>query len=137
MRELKTFLFLPPFMFLLDYVWLGLAASGLYKSELAGMLRVSGTDLDPIVWAAIVVYLAIPLGIVLLALPRVSERAPIRSGLVWGMVYGLVVYTIYEMTNYSLIEGWPLRLVFVDIAWGGFLNAATTAFAAWVRSRLG
>jgi uncharacterized membrane protein len=58
-----------------------------------------------------VVYLAIPLGIVLLVLPRVSEATPIRSGLAWGMAYGLIVYTIYEMTNYSLIEGWPLRPV--------------------------
>ena len=136
-RDLKTFLFLPPFMFLLDYLWLGLLASGIYKEDLGGFLRLSGGDLEPVVWAAIVVYIAIPLGIVLLALPRVSSDKPIRSGLLWGMVFGLVVYTIYEMTNYSLIEGWPLRLVFVDIAWGGFLNAMTTALAALVRNRLG
>jgi uncharacterized membrane protein len=52
------------------------------------------------------------------------------------MAYGLIVYTIYEMTNYSLLEGWPLRLVFVDVAWGGFLNAVTTCFAALARGWL-
>ena len=137
LRELKTFLLLPPFMFVLDYIWLGFVSGGVYKKDLEGLLRLSGGDMDPVVWAALVVYLAIPLGIVVLALPRVAVGSPLRSGLFWGMVYGLIVYTIYEMTNYSLLDGWPLRLVFVDIAWGGFLNAATTAFAAVVRQRLG
>ena len=35
------------------------------------------------------------------------------------------------MANGSPIEAWPLRLVVVDVAWGGFLKAAATPFAAW------
>jgi uncharacterized membrane protein len=135
-RDLTVFLLLPPFMFLLDYLWLGLAASRIYKKDLATFLRLSGGDLDPVLWAAVVVYIAIPLGIVLFVLPRVSPESPIGSGLLWGMAYGLVVYTIYEMTNYSLLKGWPLRLAFVDIAWGAFLNGTATAFAAAIRGRM-
>jgi uncharacterized membrane protein len=30
-----------------------------------------------------------------------------------------VVYTIYDMTNYSLVRDWLLRVALIDIGWGG------------------
>jgi uncharacterized membrane protein len=119
----KVFLFLPPLLFVLDYIWLGVFASGLYKKELGSFLRMSGTTLQPIIWAALVVYIAIPLGIVLFVLPRISADSFIGSALLWGALYGIVVYTVYEMTNYCLLRDWPLRIVLIDICWGGLLNA--------------
>lgn len=132
LHSLKVFLFLPPLLLALDYVWIGIVASDLYKRELGPFLRMSGTALQPILWAALVVYLAIPLGIVLFVLPKVSADNPISSALLWGAVYGLVVYTIYDMTNYSLVNGWPLRVALIDILWGGLLSALGAAAAAWL-----
>ncbi|MFB3776320.1 MAG: DUF2177 family protein [Bryobacteraceae bacterium] len=123
-HSVKVFLFLPPLLFALDYVWLGVFASKLYKRELGPLLRLSGSEMQPVVWAAVVVYLAIPLGIVLFVLPRVSADSPASSALLWGALYGIVLYTVYEMTNYALVRGWPLRLALIDICWGAFLNAA-------------
>ncbi|MBM3723993.1 MAG: DUF2177 family protein [Acidobacteria bacterium] len=131
-HSVKVFLFLPPILLALDYLWLGIVASGLYKRELGSFLRMSGNGLQPILWAALIVYLAIPLGIVLFVLPRVSAANPIPSALVWGAAYGLVVYAIYEMTNYSLVRDWPLRLALIDICWGAVLNALGSAAAAWL-----
>ena len=131
-HSLKVFLVLPPLLLALDYVWIGIVASELYKRELGPFLRMSGTALQPILWAALVVYLAIPLGIVLFVLPRVSADNLIPSALLWGAVYGLVVYTIYDMTNYSLVNGWPLRVALIDILWGGVLSALGSAAAAWL-----
>jgi len=120
---LKVFIFLPPLLLLLDYVWLGIFASRLYKRELGPFLRMSGSDMQPIIWAAVVVYIAIPLGIMLFVLPRISESNFLGSALLWGALYGIVVYAIYEMTNYCLLRDWPLRIVWIDIIWGGVLNA--------------
>ena len=131
-HSLKVFLVLPPLLLALDYVWIGKVASELYKRELGPFLRMSGTALQPILWAALVVYLAIPLGIVLFVLPRVSADNLSPSALLWGAVYGLVVYTIYDMTNYSLVNGWPLRVALIDILWGGVLSALGSAAAAWL-----
>lgn len=137
LHSLKVFLFLPPLLLALDYLWIGVLASELYKRELGPFLRMSGSALQPILWAALVVYLAIPLGIVLFVLPKVSADNPIPSALLWGAVYGLVVYTIYDMTNYSLVNGWPLRVALIDILWGGVLNAlgsaAATLLDRWIR----
>jgi len=82
--------------------------------------------------AALVVYIAIPAGIVLFALPRVSPNNLVLSSLFWGGLFGLVVYTIYDMTNYSLLRDWPLRVSLIDICWGVFLNATGTLSAAYL-----
>ena len=127
----KIYVLLLPILFVLDYLWLGLLVSGLYKRELGSFLRLSSEgSLNPVIWAALLVYLAIPLGVVLFALPRVSAANPIGSALFWGAVYGVILYTVYDMTNYSLVRGWPLGLSLVDIVWGGVLNALATLAAA-------
>ena len=128
----KVFLCLPPILFALDYLWLGMFASGLYKKDLGGFLRLSGDTMQPVIWAALLVYVAIPAGIVLFALPRVTQDNIIGSSLLWGGIFGLVVYTIYDMTNYSLLRDWPLRVSLIDICWGVFLNATGTLAAAYL-----
>jgi uncharacterized membrane protein len=131
-HSIKVFLFLPPLLFALDYIWLGIFASDMYKKELGPFLRMSGTALQPIIWAALIVYIAIPLGIMLFVLPRVSLDNLTGSALLWGALYGIVVYAIYDMTNYSLVRDWPLRVALIDICWGGFLNAIGALAAAWL-----
>jgi uncharacterized membrane protein len=126
----KIYLLLLPVLFVLDYLWLGVLMSGFYKKELGPFLRLSGDALAPIPWAAIVVYLAIPLGVVLFALPRVSRENLLTSSLFWGFMYGVILYAVYDMTNYSLLKGWPLKVSLVDICWGGVLNASATYAAA-------
>jgi uncharacterized membrane protein len=129
-HSIKIYLLLLPVVFILDYLWLGVVASGLYKRELGSFLRMSGDALDPIFWAALVVYLAIPLGVVAFALPRVSEDNLLWSSLFWGALYGLTLYAVYDMTNYSMVKDWPLKISLVDICWGGVLNAIATYAAA-------
>ena len=70
---LKVYLFLPPLLLALDYIWLGIFASSLYKKGLGPLLRMSGNSMQPIIWAAVMVYIAIPLGIMLFVLPRVGQ----------------------------------------------------------------
>jgi len=130
MHSLKILCCLPFILFALDYLWLGLLAGRLYKNELGSFLRMSGSGLQPVVWAAFLVYIAIPLGIVLFVLPRVSPEKIVTSSLLWGAVFGLVVYTVYDMTNYSMLKDWPLRITLIDICWGCVLCAFGTLAAS-------
>ena len=72
------------------------------------------------------------LGIVLFVLPRISVANLTGSALLWGALYGIVVYTVYDMTNYSLVRDWPLSVSLIDICWGGLLNAIGAVAAAWL-----
>ncbi len=118
-----------PFAIFLDYLWLGLLMKRFYMSELGPYVRRRGDSIVPVYWAAGLVYLLIPLGAVVFALPRVNPGAALLSSIGWGGLYGLVLYGVYDFTNMATLERWPVRMVWVDVCWGCFLCAATTAFA--------
>jgi uncharacterized membrane protein len=126
----KIYLLCLPFTLLLDYIWLAKLMQGFYIKELGPYARVRGTTIIPVYWAAVLVYLLLPLGIVLFALPRVDPANLVASSLLWGGLFGLIVYGVYDMTNMSTLENWPVRMVWVDICWGCFLCGVTTLFAA-------
>lgn len=137
-HEIKVYMVTVVVFLVLDLTYLGVIMAGFYKSELGSLARRSGEALTPVWWAAMVVYVLIPLGIVLFGLPRVDAERWLPSALAWGFVYGVVLYGVYDFTNYATLDRWPLKLTFADIAWGGVLCSVMTAFAAfadrWLRS---
>lgn len=130
LHTFTVYLLCLPFTLLLDYLWLAKLMQDFYIKELGPYARVRGATIIPVYWAAAIVYLLLPLGIVLFALPRVDPEHLAASSLAWGALFGLVVYGVYDMTNMATLERWPVRMVWVDICWGGFLCGVTTWFAA-------
>ena len=57
-------------------------------------------------------------------------RADKAGTLTRGALFGLVVYGVYDFTNYSTLRQWPFALALADVAWG---TAATAIAAAVVR----
>jgi len=46
---------------------------------------------------------------------------------VWdAFLLGLLVYGVYETTNYAIFRKWTLKTVIIDTLWGGILFAFTT-----------
>lgn len=131
--NLKIFLFLAPIFTLIDLLWLGKIMVGFYKAELGALTRRTGEVLTPVWWAAGLVYLLIPLGIVLFVLPRVPDDASAAGAFGWGLAYGLILYGVYDFTNYSLLDKYPLRMALVDILWGGFICGLATVIALGLR----
>jgi uncharacterized membrane protein len=129
---LYTYLLCLPFTLLLDYIWLAKLMQGFYLSELGPYARRRGDAIVPVYWAAAIVYLLLPLGVVLFVLPLVDPAAPVLTSLGWGGLFGLVIYGVYDMTNMATLERWPARMAWIDICWGIFLCGATTLFAALV-----
>lgn len=113
----------------LDYVWLGLVMVKFYQSSLGPLARRAGEALSPIWWAAGVVYLIIPLGVVLFVLPRATGSNPLLTAALFGFAFGVVSYGIYDFTNYSTLAGWPLALSLVDVVWGGVVCAGASVAA--------
>ncbi len=114
----------------LDGLWLGVIATRFYSRELGSLVRRSATGLDPIWLPAILVWIVIPLGITLFAVPR-ANGDPLL-GLAWGALFGLVLYAVYDLTNLSLIQGWSLRMTITDILWGATLCGIATFVATLV-----
>jgi uncharacterized membrane protein len=49
-----------------------------------------------------------------------------RKSVTDAFLFGLVIYGVYETTNYALFSNWSLITVIMDTLWGGILFAATT-----------
>jgi len=51
--------------------------------------------------------------------------SPKRS-LMDAFLLGLVIYGVYETTNYTILQKWNMQAVALDTLWGGILFALTT-----------
>jgi uncharacterized membrane protein len=50
-----------------------------------------------------------------------------------AFLLGIVIYGVYETTNYALLKNWSILTVIIDTLWGGLLFASTTYLVNLVR----
>ena len=50
-----------------------------------------------------------------------------------AFLLGLVIYGVYETTNYALLKNWSIITVIIDTLWGGALFAITTHIVNMLR----
>jgi len=43
-----------------------------------------------------------------------------------SFIFGIVMYGVYEFTNYAIFEKWTLKTVLIDTLWGGILFSIPT-----------
>jgi len=72
----------------------------------------------------IVVYILIVLGIRLFVYPY-FVLGDIQTGIIMGLVWGIITYGIFDFTNLSLFKNYPLGLALFDTIWGGILAVLT------------
>ena len=113
----------------LDGIWLGLLMKNFYRDQLAPIVRLADGGISPNWPAAIVVYILLGTGIALFVIPR-APTVPLAAA--YGAVFGLVVYGVYDFTNYSTLRQWPFVLTLADVAWGTVASAACAAAVRFV-----
>jgi hypothetical protein len=50
-----------------------------------------------------------------------------------AFLLGIVIYGVYETTNYALLKDWSIITVIMDTLWGGLLFASTTYIVNMLR----
>jgi len=108
----------------LDGLWLGLLMKNFNRDQLAPIVRLANGGIAPNWPAAVVVYALLGTGIALFVIPHAST-VPLAAAR--GALFGLVVYGVYDFTNYSTLQQWPLVLALADVAWGAVASAACAA----------
>lgn len=112
----------------LDFVWLGLLMGNTYKAEVGTLMKASPN------WpAALAVYVAISAALYFFVLPKAST---LSQALLWGALFGLLTYSLYDFTNLALIKDWTLKITLLDIAWGALLCGAASVVMQWVFKHL-
>jgi uncharacterized membrane protein len=103
---------------IIDFLWLGLIAKNFYAKELGSLMKKN------IVWVvAILVYILLALGILVFVL---KNNLTLNQTIGLGALFGLIVYSVYDLTNYSVLAKYSLKLTIIDIIWGTFLCGATS-----------
>jgi len=102
-------------MLLLDIVFL-YANSDMFVKQVIAVQR---TNLQIKYLGAAACYVFLVLGLYYFI---IREDRPVWD----AFVLGLVIYGVYEWTNYSIIKKWRVQTVIQDTLWGGVLFATTT-----------
>jgi uncharacterized membrane protein len=110
--------------FILDMLWLGVIAKKLYENNIGSLLRKTNGVLSPHWPSALIVYATIILGLIFFVVPKAQGNA--LSGLIWGMVFGAITYSIYDFTNLAILANWSAKISFIDVAWGAILCGVTS-----------
>lgn len=107
----------------LDLAWLGVVAHPFYRAALGSLQRDRPNPVAAVLFYALYMSATVAFAVVPARRPGLAAKR--------GALLGLLVYASYELTNWSVLRGWPAALVPVDTAWG----VALTAAAAWIGSR--
>jgi uncharacterized membrane protein len=103
-------------MLLLDTIYLS-TFSGFYNNLIKS---IQGKKIQFKISGAVLCYLFLIFGLCYFIL---DKRRPIKD----AFLLGIVIYSVYETTNYATLDNWTMQAVLLDTFWGGSLFALTTA----------
>lgn len=110
----------------LDFLWLGLIAKGMYQEQIGFLMA------QQIRWIpAFLFYLLYILGLMVFVISPAMKEQNGASALLYGAFFGLVAYATYDLTNLATLQGWPVKVVVLDLLWGAFISAAVCWIAYW------
>jgi len=112
-----TTLIIAIILLVLDFIYISLNKKA-FELQIADVQRVS-MQLRPL--GAIVVYAFLIFGLYWFI---IREKKSVYN----AFLLGLVIYSVYEFTNYALLKKWGLEIAIMDTLWGGALFALTTYF---------
>lgn len=100
---------------LLDSIYLNLI-SDLFNKQIK---NIQGSDIKMNYYGAIIAYIFLILGLYYFI---IKQNKSVKD----AFLLGLVIYGVYEGTNYALFNNWSECIVIIDTLWGGILFGLTT-----------
>lgn len=109
---------------LLDFLWLSTMSEALYLVEMKNLLRN-----EFITWPWLLFYILYSGVLFVLAVVANRDKSALYAG-IDGALLGLASYGAYNLTNYSIIEGFSLKIMLIDWGWG-IVISSISAVAGW------
>jgi uncharacterized membrane protein len=92
--------------------------------------------------AALAAYLCMALGFVILVAPAIerllaSGMCASRAGIAIGFTFGLVLYGVFNFTNYAMFADYTPWILLQDMLWGvTWATTASVLYAMYVQKKL-
>ena len=121
-----SFFFASAIFLIVDIVWLSITVKSVYRPALGGIIRDK-----PVMWAAVLFYLIYMIGLAILILKPAIDNNSVSQALWTGIIFGIVAYGTYNLTNMATVKNWSPSIVFIDMIWGGFLTGLSSSLAIY------
>ena len=122
-----SFIFVSTIFLIIDVLWLSITVKSLYRPALGNLLKDK-----PVMWAAVLFYIIYMIGVALIILKPALANDSISQALWTGVVFGVVAYGTYNLTNMATVKNWSASIVWIDMLWGGFLTGFSSAFGIYL-----
>ena len=132
MKFLFLSIFFTSVIFLIiDLLWLSYSVRNFYKPQLGTLLNEK-----PVMWAAALFYIIYVVGLGVVILQPAINQDSIKMAFFTGIVFGIVAYGTYNLTNMATIKNWSSYVVIVDIIWGGLLTGVSSALGIYIAKKI-
>ena len=122
-----SFIFVSTIFLIIDVLWLSVTVKSLYRPALGSLLKDK-----PVMWAAVLFYIIYMIGLALIILKPALANDSILQALWTGVVFGVVAYGTYNLTNMATVKNWSASIVWIDMMWGGLLTGFSSAVGIYL-----
>ena len=122
-----SFFFVSTIFLIIDVLWLSITVKSLYRPALGSLLNDK-----PVMWAAVLFYIIYMIGLALIIIKPALANDSIVQALWTGVVFGVVAYGTYNLTNMATVKNWSAIIVWIDMIWGGLLTGFSSAVGIYL-----
>jgi uncharacterized membrane protein len=113
---------------IIDFFWIVFISKKFYFNELRHIAIIKKGSIKAKLFPVIVLYIIIAFGLVFFALTSAS----LVENILRGAFLGFVIYSVYDLTNYSILKNYSLKLTLIDLAWGTTLSGICSAIVSLI-----
>ena len=117
-----SFIFVSTIFLIVDVIWLSITVKLVYKPNLGDLLNDK-----PVLWAAVLFYIIYMIGLTLIIIKPALASNSVLQAFWTGVIFGIVAYGTYNLTNMATIKNWSSTIVWIDMLWGGLLTGSSSA----------
>ena len=99
----------------LDFIYLTITRD-FFKNQIE---KIQFSNMKVTIFSAIITYIILIYGLNYFI---ISKNKSVYD----AFILGIIIYGVYETTNYAIFKNWSIKSVILDTIWGGILLALTT-----------
>jgi len=107
---------------ILDHIWISNYMGKIFSKLVK---KITNKKMKVNLNAAILSYTCMILGLRYLGFPLVKKETLLYDSFIYGTLLGLLSFGVFDFTNKAVFQNYTWKVVFIDIAWGVFLNIVT------------
>lgn len=129
---LKAYLVALGVFAVVEGTWLAVIAKDFYQKQI-GYIMTSSPKIVPTVAFALIFIV----GLVFFVINPALAKDSWKYALLVGLLFGLVSYSTYDLTNLATLEGWPSIVSIVDLIWGSTMSAIVSTISFFILKMIG